>query len=46
MLANPTKFVTEDELRGQYNYVLADLRNMGILAAALLVALIVIAQFV
>jgi hypothetical protein len=46
MLENPTKFVTEDEMRQQYSYVLDDLRNMGILAAALLVALIAIAQFV
>lgn len=45
-LANPTIIVTEEALREQYNYVLADLRSMGILAAALFVALIVIAGVV
>jgi hypothetical protein len=44
MLANPTKEVTEEDLRQQYGYVLADLRSMGILAASLMVALIVLAQ--
>lgn len=39
-LAHPTKTVTSDELRNQYNYVLNDLRNMGLLAAALFLALI------
>lgn len=43
LLHNPTKVVTEDELRQQYGYVLRDLRNMGMLAAALFVALIVLA---
>lgn len=42
-LANPTIEVSEGALREQYNYVLADLRSMGLLAAALFVALIVIA---
>ena len=46
MLANPTKFVTEEELRGEYNYVLLDLRNMGMLAAALMVLLVGLAQFI
>ena len=40
MLANPTKVVTEDELKSDYTYVIQDLRNMGILAAVLFVALI------
>ncbi len=39
-LANPTRFVTKEELKTQYNYVLQDLRNMGILAAILFMALI------
>jgi hypothetical protein len=43
-LMNPTKFVTEEELRKEYRYVIADLRSMGILAAALLVFLVVLAQ--
>ena len=40
LLANPTKVVTEDDLRADYGFVIRDLRNMGILAAALFVALI------
>lgn len=44
LLANPTKIVTEDQLRQEYSYVLADLRSMGILAGILFVALIVVAQ--
>ncbi len=43
LLHNPTRVVSEDELRDQYGYVLKDLRNMGLLAAALFAALIVIA---
>lgn len=43
MLANPTKTVTEAELRAQYNFVLHDLRNMGILAGASFVFLIALA---
>jgi hypothetical protein len=44
LLANPTKIVTEDELRQEYGYVLSDLRSMGILAAGLVVALVIMAQ--
>jgi cobalamin biosynthesis Mg chelatase CobN len=40
MLANPTTEVPVEELKVQYNYVIADLRTMGILAAILLVVLI------
>ncbi len=46
MLANPTKEVSEAELREQYSYVLSDLRNMGILAGALFVFLIGLAQLI
>lgn len=45
ILAHPTKMVTEEELHQAYGYVLRDLRNMGLLAAALMVVLVVIAQF-
>ena len=45
-LANPTKFVSEEELREEYTYVLRDLRGMGILAAILFVFLIIMAQFI
>jgi hypothetical protein len=44
ILAHPTKVVTEDELRSQYGFVIADLRNMGLLALGLMVALVVLAQ--
>jgi hypothetical protein len=44
LLANPTKIVTEDELRKEYGYVLSDLKSMGLLAAGLVVALVIIAQ--
>ncbi len=45
-LEHPTKVVTEEALREQYGYVLADLRSMAILAAILFIALIVIAAVV
>ncbi len=40
LLANPTKVVTEDDLRADYGFVIRDLRNMGVLAAALFIVLI------
>ena len=43
LLANPTKVVTEDDLRADYGFVIKDLRNMGILAACLFIALIIAA---
>lgn len=43
ILANPTKMVSEEELRAQYGFVLADLRSMGILAAASFGVLILLA---
>jgi hypothetical protein len=45
-LEHPTKIVTEESLREQYGYVLADLRSMGILATGLFVALIAIAAVI
>lgn len=45
-LEHPTKIVSEDALREQYSYVLADLRSMAILAAVLFLALIVIAAVI
>lgn len=44
LLEHPTKMVTEEQLHAQYGYVLADLRNMGVLAAGLFIFLIVLAQ--
>jgi len=46
MLINPTVEVSEEQLHQEYAYVLKDLRNMGVLAAALLVLLVVLAQFI
>lgn len=46
LLENPTKEVGEDELRQQYGYVLADLRNMGLLTVVLFIALVVVAGVV
>lgn len=43
LLANPTKVVTSEELKAQYSFVLTDLRNMGILAAASFGVLILLA---
>lgn len=40
MLANPSKVVTEEDLKADYGFVIKDLRNMGILAAVLFVFLI------
>jgi hypothetical protein len=40
VLANPTKFVSSEELQDEYKHVLVDLRNMGILAAVLIATLI------
>mgnify|MGYP006921591025 CR=1 FL=1 len=44
MLANPTKFVTQEELRAEYGHVVTDIRNMFALAGVLMVALVIIAQ--
>lgn len=46
LLANPTKEVSEEELRADYGFVIKDLRNMGILAAGLFVALVVVSLVV
>lgn len=43
-LAHPTITVSEAELHQQYGYVVKDLRSMGLLAATLVVALIILAQ--
>ncbi len=42
-LANPVRQVSEEELRAQYGYVIADLRSMGILALGLFVLMILAA---
>jgi hypothetical protein len=41
-LANPTRIVTEADLKAEYGYVINDLRFMGILATLLVIALVVI----
>lgn len=40
VLTNPTREVTEEDLRADYQHVLVDLRNMGVLAAILVVVLV------
>lgn len=42
LLANPTKVVSEDDLRADYGFVIRDLRNMGVLAACLFIALVIV----
>lgn len=44
LLRNPTREVTEAELKRDYSYVLADLRSMALLSVALVVLLIILAQ--
>lgn len=46
MLARPTKFVSEEELKEEYGYVVADVRNMFILAGILFVFLVLLAQLI
>ncbi len=41
-LANPTRFVSTDELKAEYSYVISDLRTMFGLAAVLLVVMVVL----
>lgn len=43
LLDNPTIVVTEAELKAEYGFIVADLRNMFLLAAALMVLLVVLA---
>jgi hypothetical protein len=45
-LANPTRIVSEADLKAEYSYVITDLRTMGILAAILVVALVVIEKII
>jgi hypothetical protein len=46
ILHNPTIEVPQEQLREDYQHVLLDLRNMGVLAAALFVVLVLLAQFI
>jgi len=41
-LVNPTKIVTEEELREDYGHVIADLRNMALLAVVLVAGLMAV----
>jgi hypothetical protein len=45
LLAHPTKEVTLEALKAQYSYVVADLRSMWLLAAALFIVMIAAARF-
>jgi hypothetical protein len=44
ILANPTRFVSEEELRSEYTYVVNDIRSMALLALGLVVLLVVLAS--
>ena len=44
LLQNPTRTVSEETLKTEYSYIVADLRSMGVLAAGLVVLLVVLAQ--
>lgn len=46
LLAKPTKMVTEAELRQEYLHVVRDIRSMFVLAAALMILLVVLAQVI
>lgn len=46
ILHNPTETVSSEQLGQEYRHVLLDLRNMGVLAAALMVLLVGLAQFI
>lgn len=46
MLANPTKFVSEDELKREYSHVLDDIRNMLLLSAGLLVFMVILGNII
>lgn len=45
-LHNPTNIVTEEELREDYQHVIFDLRNMGVLAAILIVVMLGLAYII
>jgi hypothetical protein len=46
LLANPTRVVSEEQLHEDYGHVVADIRNMFILAVILMVVLVAMAQFI
>lgn len=46
ILSNPTKIVTQEELSEDYQHVLFDLRNMGLLAAILIVVMLGLAYMI
>jgi hypothetical protein len=43
-LLHPTRMVSEAELREEYGYVIADLRTIAIIAVAMVVLMVVLAQ--
>ena len=46
LLINPTKEVTEEELRADYGYVLNDIRNMLILTVFMVTLMVVLGLFI
>jgi hypothetical protein len=45
-LLNPTRVVTEEQLRQEYGFVIRDLRTIAMIAAAMIALMIVLAQFI
>jgi hypothetical protein len=43
-LLHPTRLVTEDQLRQEYGYVMHDLRTIAVIAIAMIVLMVVLAQ--
>ncbi len=46
LLANPTRMVTDEQMRQEYGHVLRDIRSMALLAAVLFIVMLVIASFI
>ena len=46
ILEHPTRFVSDEELKQQYGYVIEELRQVGMVAAGLLVVLVVLAYLI
>lgn len=45
-LLNPTRDVTEDQLRLEYGYVMRDLRTIAIISVAMIALMVIVAQIV
>ena len=45
-LEHPTRMVTEDQLREEYGYVIRDLRQIAIIAIAMIAFMVILAQII